>query len=118
MVFTDATKERELTQAREDLPRMTVHDLRSPRTAINTSMKLLGEMMPADDTLARAMRDTTEISQRALRKLLHLVDSLLDIAKIESGNVNLDTEALDLRDRKSTRLNSSHTVISYAVFCL
>src|SRR5438132_7434710 len=34
------------------------------------------------------------------------------------------TEALwrqairELRDRKSTRLNSSHTVISYAVFCL
>src|SRR5438034_6500009 len=24
----------------------------------------------------------------------------------------------DLQDRKSTRLNSSHTVISYAVFCL
>src|SRR5947207_12648858 len=24
----------------------------------------------------------------------------------------------ELRDRKSTRLNSSHTVISYAVFCL
>src|SRR5436190_13104870 len=28
-----------------------------------------------------------------------------------------DRGALDL-DRKSTRLNSSHTVISYAVFCL
>src|SRR5256885_12819014 len=26
--------------------------------------------------------------------------------------------ALDCRDRKSTRLNSSHLVISYAVFCL
>src|SRR5215211_4536636 len=26
--------------------------------------------------------------------------------------------ALDIADRKSTRLNSSHTVISYAVFCL
>src|SRR5260221_7864287 len=25
---------------------------------------------------------------------------------------------IDQRDRKSTRLNSSHTVISYAVFCL
>src|SRR5438132_10092219 len=25
---------------------------------------------------------------------------------------------LHVRDRKSTRLNSSHTVISYAVFCL
>src|SRR2546422_4512366 len=26
--------------------------------------------------------------------------------------------AVDLRDRKSTRLNSSHGYISYAVFCL
>src|SRR5438034_6435873 len=25
---------------------------------------------------------------------------------------------VDVQDRKSTRLNSSHTVISYAVFCL
>src|SRR5688500_19267057 len=29
-----------------------------------------------------------------------------------------DGVTLDLRDRKSTRLNSSHLVISYAVFCL
>src|SRR5437588_5746461 len=27
-------------------------------------------------------------------------------------------ETFDIQDRKSTRLNSSHTVISYAVFCL
>src|SRR5438034_6548746 len=30
----------------------------------------------------------------------------------------LRRELLEVRDRKSTRLNSSHTVISYAVFCL
>src|SRR5436190_22112735 len=34
----------------------------------------------------------------------HLYDAALD--------------GLEGRDRKSTRLNSSHTVISYAVFCL
>src|SRR5260221_2345207 len=28
------------------------------------------------------------------------------------------TDLIDVVDRKSTRLNSSHTVISYAVFCL
>src|SRR5438034_2556386 len=33
-----------------------------------------------------------------------------------SGTQALDSDAK--RDRKSTRLNSSHTVISYAVFCL
>src|SRR5438034_6853859 len=32
------------------------------------------------------------------------------------GDVRADR--LDQADRKSTRLNSSHTVISYAVFCL
>src|SRR5438034_5244851 len=29
-----------------------------------------------------------------------------------------EVEHVELADRKSTRLNSSHTVISYAVFCL
>src|SRR5689334_24446182 len=29
-----------------------------------------------------------------------------------------DDEATPIRDRKSTRLNSSHSSISYAVFCL
>src|SRR5256885_9936184 len=36
-----------------------------------------------------------------------LLDSLALVLGLESG-----------RDRKSTRLNSSHLVISYAVFCL
>src|SRR5438132_8109339 len=31
---------------------------------------------------------------------------------------HLDVRLLEVVDRKSTRLNSSHTVISYAVFCL
>src|SRR5437588_8522580 len=35
-----------------------------------------------------------------------------------AGNTLALTYDASLRDRKSTRLNSSHTVISYAVFCL
>src|SRR3989442_6429372 len=38
-------------------------------------------------------------------------------AKVRSAPVSIDTGA-DLTDRKSTRLNSSHVRISYAVFCL
>src|SRR5256885_11354078 len=34
------------------------------------------------------------------------------------GSMLLDGAAATKRDRKSTRLNSSHLVISYAVFCL
>src|SRR5436190_16456363 len=39
------------------------------------------------------------------------------IASLRSG-VTIRRNAISERDRKSTRLNSSHTVISYAVFCL
>src|SRR5256885_9750026 len=34
------------------------------------------------------------------------------------GDRHVGSALDDLRDRKSTRLNSSHLVISYAVFCL
>src|SRR5438034_8742640 len=48
----------------------------------------------------------------------HLQDRMPDIETeypLEEGKVSENT---DVPDRKSTRLNSSHTVISYAVFCL
>src|SRR5438034_6219717 len=59
---------------------------------------------------------------------LSLHDALpISFGAVRSGRLALDdrhfaevdeeAEVL-LRDRKSTRLNSSHTVISYAVFCL
>src|SRR2546429_5916664 len=35
-----------------------------------------------------------------------------------SGRLNSGGGSVPLRDRKSTRLNSSHGYISYAVFCL
>src|SRR5688572_31216336 len=37
---------------------------------------------------------------------------------LASEDLRLKYRYLDLRDRKSTRLNSSHSQISYAVFCL
>src|SRR5204862_6228502 len=43
----------------------------------------------------------------------HLKDHLLFFAQIERLNM-----AASAQDRKSTRLNSSHVEISYAVFCL
>src|SRR5256885_12445094 len=40
------------------------------------------------------------------------------IVKRGRGIQRSEKQAFFLRDRKSTRLNSSHLVISYAVFCL
>src|SRR5258708_17275696 len=51
--------------------------------------------------------------------VVHLVQ-VLGAGDLELGGVDDDDEVagVNVRDRKSTRLNSSHQIISYAVFCL
>src|SRR5256885_12058209 len=60
-------------------------------------------------------RRPTEARMRTVVRLLALL-----CKRIESIGraASCDRDAYHLRDRKSTRLNSSHLVISYAVFCL
>src|SRR5690349_23114993 len=41
-----------------------------------------------------------------------------EVPQVAAGPRNVPAGADDPRDRKSTRLNSSHVEISYAVFCL
>src|SRR5699024_11675208 len=50
---------------------------------------------------------------------LQALDDVQVLAADGAGSISLFDDELDLtRDRKSTRLNSSHVSISYAVFCL
>src|SRR5258707_8452535 len=44
------------------------------------------------------------------------IDDLVDV--LDDELVHVDVVSYDVGDRKSTRLNSSHANISYAVFCL
>src|SRR5436309_3605622 len=59
-------------------------------------------------TLFRSMRE------RSVRRL-PVVDGGRPVGIVSIGDL---AEERDPRDRKSTRLNSSHVKISYAVFCL
>src|SRR5947207_3497782 len=47
-----------------------------------------------------------------------LLDHMEDDALLAQASRTVVASAERIVDRKSTRLNSSHTVISYAVFCL
>src|SRR5438034_3247503 len=73
-------------------------------------------------TLFRSEQDRGEHRQEAEeggQKEIGAVGHALDKGNAE--NLGILGEPRDTtwhRDRKSTRLNSSHTVISYAVFCL
>jgi signal transduction histidine kinase len=96
LVFRDETEQRELELMREDLSRMIVHDMRSPLTAVTSGLKLLKDLVPPDSSIRPAVESTADASQRALRKLLNRVDSLLDISKLESGQLTLEIGAVGL----------------------
>lgn len=94
LVFYDETEQLRLAQTREDVSRMLIHDLRSPLTAVTTSLKLLNELTPKDSSLRPLVDSTSESGRRAIRKILQRVDSLLDIARIESDFLALDAEPI------------------------
>src|SRR5687768_17724470 len=66
---------------------------------------------------ADRLQPTFEAERNLCRRLLHHInENHLVFARRKTPD---DVErAQELRDRKSTRLNSSHGYISYAVFCL
>jgi signal transduction histidine kinase len=86
----------ELQQLRQETTDLIVHDLRHPISSLFGIVKLLEMVLPQDvlatnQSLLNLANSTTEHMQL-------LVDSLLDIARMESGEVQLNLEALDLKE--------------------
>src|SRR5207245_6553151 len=92
--------------------------------------ELLRQVEQAADARYRSgMRNQQDLLQAQLERtklLREITMHHLEVAKLQAQIKQLvnraqsspDIEPADLSDRKSTRLNSSHGSISYAVFCL
>lgn len=96
LVFYDQTEEMKLAKTREEVSQMLIHDLRSPLTAVTTSLKLLTDLTPKDSDFRPIVETTTDASRRAIRTLLNRVDSLLDVARMESGFLALEARPSEL----------------------
>ena len=97
LVFYNKSEEHELAASREALSQMIVHDLRSPLTSVTTSLSLLQRLVPRDAEFGSIVEQTTTMSRRAIRQVLTRVDSLLDISKMQSGEMNLEREQSHIR---------------------
>src|SRR5437868_12682302 len=77
---------------------------------------LVGRVVPCD--LRAAPRGSPVVRDVRPGSAAHRLGMDLEAGLCRIGTVAHDLSPLNVQDRKSTRLNSSHVSISYAVFCL
>jgi two-component system CheB/CheR fusion protein len=83
---------RESSRRKDEFLAMLAHELRNPLAPLTHTIHLLrrGEVEPA--TMKRY-----DLMERQTRRLVRLVDELLDVARISRGLIELKREPLDLR---------------------
>src|SRR5437763_16950083 len=74
---------------------------------------------PTPETYTLSLHDALPILSQLVSTFAEKDQTLLSIVdNFDAFTSTLSTRETQLGDRKSTRLNSSHRCISYAVFCL
>src|SRR5687768_152625 len=135
-IFSNLNSERNGTSAEEVVSRL--------REMIQSGILLAGDWLPPERDLAKLLGVSCPTLRAGIRSLATVgilqskqgagtfVAEAEESPTLDSGALRLLSAlhgftsdemfqarlALEMRDRKSTRLNSSHGYISYAVFCL
>jgi signal transduction histidine kinase/DNA-binding NarL/FixJ family response regulator len=81
------------TQAKSEFLAMMSHEIRTPMNAILGMADLL-----AETSLSADQQRYTAIFQRAAGSLLELLNDILDLSKIEAGELKLETVPFELRE--------------------
>ncbi|MBN9391863.1 MAG: GAF domain-containing protein [Chloroflexi bacterium] len=89
-----ALEKAQLYQQKEEFLSMTAHDLRAPLTAIKMSAGLLSANLPENfpPLLLQLIDNITRNSER----LNNLLEDLLDLNRLENGNIQLNIATVDI----------------------
>jgi PAS domain S-box-containing protein len=90
-ILRDITERKDLDALRDDMTAMIYHDIRSPLGNIVSSLELMDGMIPEDETLQTMLN----IARNSTGRIQRLVNSLLDINRLESGQQIVDQHAID-----------------------
>lgn len=85
-ILRDVSERMALDELRRDLTSMIFHDLRSPLGNVISSLELLQVSFAESDETTRSV---LSIAVRSSRRLSRLVESLLDLAQLETGQAVL-----------------------------
>jgi signal transduction histidine kinase len=94
MLQSEKQRLEELQRLREETSELIIHDLRNPLSAIAISLKMLSVMLPED--VLQPHRQLLDVAQTSVERMRRLVDTLLEVARMESGETELSLHELDL----------------------
>ena len=91
-IIQDITERQKAEQFKQELLSMVSHDLRSPLTSVQGVMTLLGKGMygQLNDTGEKRIK----VAEQSLARLIHLVDDILDLERMEAGRLQFNLEAV------------------------
>ena len=84
----------ELLQIRREMVQFVVHDLRSPLQVVSLAIDML--RLKSAETLNEDQLRYLRMSQGGVRRVLDLIDAILDVERMDEGFAHLDLEPVDL----------------------
>ena len=95
-VVRDITERRRVEELKRQFVSTVSHELRTPLTSIAGSLGLLSGGA-AGELPERATR-LISIAHANSQRLVRLINDILDVEKLEAGQIHLDVQAVDMRD--------------------
>jgi len=92
IVATDITARKQVEQMKDDFISTVSHELRTPLASIMGFTELILSGQPGE--LTPTQREFLDISYQSSQRLLHLVEDLLAVSRIEAGRLQLSFELL------------------------
>ena len=105
-----ATDLAESNRRQSEFLAVLAHELRNPLAPILTSLELMRLRPDNAASCARAR----EVMERQTKQMVHLIDDLLDIARVTSGKIEMRREFVDLHAAIATAVETSLPVIGQA----
>lgn len=92
----DITEEKKLEDMRSQFTSIITHELRTPLTSINAylDLALAGKL----GILSTDMESALQVIKRNSNRLFKMSDDLLDLKRLETGNMSLNMENLELQE--------------------
>jgi two-component system, sensor histidine kinase and response regulator len=87
---------RDAVRARDRFLTIAAHELRTPLTVLRLNLERAVEMVEGGATGDGALTKRLTPAVRQLTRLQHLVENLLDVSRLSSGDVPLQVETVDL----------------------